>query len=76
MDSTAGAWNMNSIDTLLKHALVEKIRGVNEPYCYIGSWKAVFCWHKEDLDLGAMNYIHEGAAKVWYAIAVADGHLL
>jgi len=69
MDATAKDWNFNCLDSLLKYAFAERVRGVNEPYCYIGTWKAFFSWHKEDLDLSAINYIHEGAPKVWYSIA-------
>ena len=60
MDKTAGAWNMNSLDSLLKHAMDLPVKGVTTPYCYVGTWKAFFSWHKEDFDLSAMNYIHEG----------------
>jgi jumonji domain-containing protein 2 len=60
MDETAGEWNMNKLDSLLRYAVPYRIKGVTEPYCYIGTWKAFFSWHKEDLDLSAINYIHEG----------------
>lgn len=76
MDASAGSWNLNSLNSILKYALTEKVKGVTEPYCYIGSWKAFFSWHKEDLDLGALNYIHEGASKLWYAISSDHSHIL
>lgn len=44
------------------------IKGVTYPYCYVGTWKSIFCWHKEDLDLSAINYLHEGNEKIWYGI--------
>lgn len=47
----------------------QMVKGVTKPYCYIGTWKAFFSWHKEDLDLSAINYIHEGEPKIWYSIA-------
>ena len=53
-----------------------KVRGVNTPYCYIGSWKTLFCWHKEDLDLSAINFLHEGKSKFWYTIPENQGHIL
>lgn len=61
---------------MLSYALQQPVKGVTEPYCYIGCWKAFFSWHKEDLDLAAINYIHEGASKVWYSIAKADAEVL
>lgn len=76
MDEAAGGWNMNSLDSLLRYAVPHRIKGVTEPYCYIGTWKAFFSWHKEDLDLSAINYIHEGEPKIWYSVAPQDSHLL
>ena len=52
------------------------VKGVTKPYCYIGTWKAFFSWHKEDLDLSAINYIHEGEPKIWYSIAPNEAHFL
>lgn len=60
MDSAAGGWDFNSLDSVLKYAVPQMVKGVTKPYCYIGTWKAFFSWHKEDLDLSAINYIHEG----------------
>jgi len=56
-------WNLNSLHSILNDGLTSKIQGVNTPYLYIGSWKTLFAWHKEDLDLGAINYLHFGKPK-------------
>ena len=51
---------------------VLQIPGVTTPYVYFGSWKALFGWHKEDMDLFAVNYLHDGLPKFWYSIYLDD----
>ena len=76
MDERAGSWNLNKLESLLQHSMDTKVKGVNTPYCYIGSWKTLFCWHKEDLDLSAINFLHEGKSKFWYSIPQSQGYIL
>lgn len=44
--------------------------GISVPWLYLGMKYANFCWHKEDLNLNSMNYMHAGAAKTWYSICL------
>jgi jumonji domain-containing protein 2 len=76
MDEKSKGWNLNSLDSILMDALSDKVKGVNTPYCYVGSWKALFCWHTEDLDLSAINFLHYGKPKFWYAVHQDDRHIL
>jgi len=70
------AWNLNSLPGILQDGLLEPIDGVNNPYLYIGAWKTLFGWHKEDLDLNAVNYNHYGKPKLWYCLPVSESHKL
>lgn len=56
-------WNLREIPGILKYGLNKDIKGVTSPYLYFGSWKAMFAWHKEDLDLCSINYLHFGKPK-------------
>jgi jumonji domain-containing protein 2 len=58
MCDKAKSWNLGKLDSLLTDAAPVLIKGVTYPYVYVGTWKSIFCWHKEDLDLAAINYLH------------------
>lgn len=60
------AWNMARLDNLLQ--ALPRVVGINEPYLYWGSWRAMFAWHVEDKDLFSINYLHFGEPKSWYGI--------
>lgn len=76
MDASSKNWDLNNLDSVLTDALNTRVKGVNTPYCYVGSWKAFFCWHTEDLDLSGINFIHQGKSKFWYAINHQDRKLI
>ncbi len=62
-------WNLRALGgCLLQAADVPDLPGVTSPMTYFGSWKSFFGWHKEDMDLYSVNYVHAGAPKVWYAV--------
>lgn len=60
---------------MFSHAVKEKLTGLNTSFLFIGAWKTFFNWHIEDLDLSAINILHEGAPKVWYAVNPEDRRL-
>ncbi|KAJ1730664.1 hypothetical protein LPJ61_002900 [Coemansia biformis] len=63
-------WNIRNLPGLLRQ-IGQRMPGVNDPYLYLGMWKATFAWHVEDMDLYSINYIHFGEPKSWYAIPIA-----
>ncbi|KAI9467707.1 the Rph1 catalytic core with A-Ketoglutarate, partial [Coemansia mojavensis] len=63
------AWNIRNLPGLLRQ-IGQRMPGVNDPYLYLGMWKATFAWHVEDMDLYSINYIHFGEPKSWYSIPI------
>lgn len=64
-------WNLNEIQNPLKDGLnYVDMKGITSPYLYFGCWKSMFSFHKEDMDLHSINYMHFGKPKHWYGIPV------
>jgi [histone H3]-trimethyl-L-lysine9/36 demethylase len=67
-------WNLNNLEGVLNDGLGGmKLKGINTPYLYIGSWKTMFAFHKEDLDFPSINYLHAGKTKFWYCLGRDEG---
>ncbi|KAJ1723588.1 hypothetical protein LPJ53_002073 [Coemansia erecta] len=64
-------WNIRNLPGLLRR-VEQRMPGVNDPYLYLGMWKATFAWHVEDMDLYSINYLHFGAPKAWYSIPIDE----
>ena len=73
-DPNLEIWNLNRLPSILKVIGVE-ISGVTYSYLYFGMWKALFAAHTEDMDLYSINYLHDGAPKMWYAVPPASAEL-
>lgn len=75
-DPDVTTWNCNNLGTILNYIRDDyglDIRGVITPFLYFAMWKTTFCWHIEDMDLYALNYIHFGYPKTWYTIPPSHG---
>eukprot|EP01012_Entosiphon_sulcatum_P025381 TRINITY_DN306_c1_g1_i1.p1 TRINITY_DN306_c1_g1~~TRINITY_DN306_c1_g1_i1.p1 ORF type:complete len:704 (+),score=67.03 TRINITY_DN306_c1_g1_i1:144-2114(+) len=68
-DPGGSLWNLNFLpkqpNCLVSHF---DIGGVTRPFIYVGMLFSSFCWHTEDNYLASINFIHEGAAKSWWAV--------
>ncbi|KAK9825321.1 hypothetical protein WJX74_009284 [Apatococcus lobatus] len=67
------AWNINNLPrckgSVLRYLIGEElITGVMVPWLYVGTALSAFCWHVEDHALYSINYLHQGAPKVWYGV--------
>ena len=65
-------FNLNELQTILTQGLGKHIKGVTNSYLYVGAWKTMFGWHKEDMDLYSINYLHAGKSKYWYGINMSS----
>jgi [histone H3]-trimethyl-L-lysine9/36 demethylase len=72
MDSEAGDWQFTKLNSFFSDIVTEKIHGLNTPFLFVGAWRTFFNWHIEDLDLSAINLLHEGAPKTWYCVHPDD----
>jgi hypothetical protein len=64
-------WNLNNLPvnprSMLRH-FNEDISGVKVPWVYAGMLFSSFCWHIEDHWTYSINYLHQGAPKLWYGV--------
>ena len=70
-DAPGPGWSVRHLDTLLRRQVKSAghaLPGVTEPYLYFGTYRSLFAWHTEDMDLYSVNYLHTGAPKVWYFV--------
>lgn len=72
MDKSSEQWEFHHLKSFFSEAVTEQIHGLNTSFLFIGAWKTIFNWHIEDLDLSAINILHEGSPKVWYTIHPQD----
>jgi len=69
---TTSPWNLNLLPTLpqsLLRFLPEHVSGITIPMMYVGMVFSTFCWHVEDDYLYSINFLHDGAPKVWYGVS-------
>ncbi|UJR32194.1 hypothetical protein I4U23_019658 [Adineta vaga] len=60
-------FNMTNLASLLKY-YPKPISGVTTPFLHMGMWSTSVGLHIDDHDLICLNYLHHGAAKIWYII--------
>jgi hypothetical protein len=62
-------WNLHNIARWPGSAIryvTHPIDGINQPWLYLGMLFSSFCWHREDIYLASINYMHSGAPKQWW----------
>lgn len=52
------------------------MKGITSPYVYVGGPMTSFGIHIEDGDLCSINFLHEGAEKVWIIVPGSEGKKL
>jgi hypothetical protein len=62
----------DSLFQFMKNEENAHICGLTIPWLYFGMLYSTFCWHVEDLFLYSLNYMHYGAAKIWYGIPESE----
>lgn len=65
------SWNVDKLDSILS-LLEKKVPGVNAAMLYVGTWRASFAFHTEDMNLHSINYLHGGAPKSWYSLGLSQ----
>ncbi|CAF3131304.1 unnamed protein product [Rotaria socialis] len=60
-------FNMTDLSSLLKY-YPQRIPGVTTPVVHMGMWSSAVGIHIDEYDLISLNYLHHGAAKIWYII--------
>lgn len=53
---------------ILKAFPGEDLPGISSPFCYFGETDSWFSLHLEDCGLLSVNYLHDGAPKVWFVV--------
>lgn len=44
-------------------------------FVFINSYHYLFLKHCEDKNFGSINYLHNGSAKIWYAVRPVDSDI-
>ena len=74
-DGSEGEWDLRQLQSLLNKATTdEPMAGINRPMLYGGRERTLFPWHKEDMDLCSINFVHSGMPKVWYSLSSDQGY--
>eukprot|EP00617_Octactis_speculum_P025403 CAMPEP_0185756392 /NCGR_PEP_ID=MMETSP1174-20130828/14823_1 /TAXON_ID=35687 /ORGANISM="Dictyocha speculum, Strain CCMP1381" /LENGTH=534 /DNA_ID=CAMNT_0028435335 /DNA_START=224 /DNA_END=1831 /DNA_ORIENTATION=+ len=70
-EAAATGWNVDNLDTVLQRTIHPPVGGVTNAMLYVGTWRAMFAYHVEDMNLYSINYLHMGAPKSWYSVRPA-----